>query len=59
MPRKRKSLSEAVDKELKSSFNLNSFKNKKGLASNVKFKAQDWIPLSQHFKKLHQYQEYL
>lgn len=52
MPRKRKSLSEAVDKELKSGFNLNSFKNKKGLASNVKFKAQDWIPLSPAFQEV-------
>jgi len=52
MPRKRKSLSEAVDKELKSSFNLNNFKNKKGLASNVKFKAQDWIPLSPAFQEV-------
>jgi len=52
MPRKRKSLSEAVDKELKSSFSLNSFKNKKGLASNVKFKTQDWIPLSPAFQEV-------
>jgi len=52
MPRKRKSLSEAVDKELKSSFNLNSFKNKKGLASNVKFKTQDWVPLSPAFQEV-------
>ena len=52
MPRKRKSLSEAVDKELKSSFNLNNFKNKKGLSSNVKFKAQDWIPLSPAFQEV-------
>ena len=52
MPRKRKSLSEAVDKELKSSFNLNNFKNKKGLTSNVKFKAQDWIPLSPAFQEV-------
>ena len=52
MPRKRKSLSEAVDKELKSSFNLNSFKTKKGLASNVKFKSQDWIPLSPAFQEV-------
>ncbi len=50
MPRGRKSLSAAVDKELKSSFNLKSFKNKKGLASNVKFKEQDWLPLSQAFQ---------
>ena len=52
MPRKRKSLSEAVDKELKSSFDLGSFKSKKGLASNVKFKAQDWIPLSPAFQEV-------
>jgi hypothetical protein len=52
MTNKRKSLSEAVDKELKSSFNLDSFKNKKGLASNVKFKSQDWIPLSQAFQEV-------
>ena len=52
MPRGRKSLSAAVDKELKSSFNLNNFKNKKGLASNVKFKAQDSIPLSQAFQEV-------
>ncbi len=52
MPRNRKSLSEAVDNELKSDFNLNSFKNKKGLASNVKFKAQDWVPLSPAFQEV-------
>jgi len=52
MAKKRKSLSEAVDKELKSKFNLNSFKDKKGLASNVKFKAQDWIPLSPAFQEV-------
>ena len=52
MAKKRKSLSEAVDKELKSNFSLNSFKDKKGLASNVKFKAQDWIPLSPAFQEV-------
>ena len=52
MAKKRKSLSEAVDKELKSNFNLNSFKDKKGLASNVKFKDQDWIPLSPAFQEV-------
>ena len=52
MAKKRKSLSEAVDKELKSSFSLDSFKNKKGLASNVKFKSQDWIPLSPAFQEV-------
>tara|TARA_R110000824_G_scaffold2093_4_gene9986 strand:- start:99 stop:1178 length:1080 start_codon:yes stop_codon:yes gene_type:complete len=52
MARKRKSLSEAVDKELKSNFDLGSFKDKKGLASNVKFKSQDWIPLSPAFQSV-------
>ena len=52
MARKRKSLSAAVDKELKSKFDLGSFKDKKGLASNVKFKSQDWIPLSPAFQNV-------
>ena len=52
MAKSRKSLSEAVDKELKSGFSLDSFKNKKGLASNVKFKSQDWIPLSPAFQEV-------
>ena len=52
MARKRKSLSAAVDKELKSNFDLGSFKNKKGLSSNVKFKSQDWIPLSPAFQNV-------
>ena len=52
MPRGRKSLSEAVDNELKSKFNLASFKAKKGLASNVKFKDQKWIPLSKAFQEV-------
>jgi hypothetical protein len=43
---KRKSLSEAAEKEIKSSFNLDKFKANKGLASNVKFKEQKWIPFS-------------
>ena len=50
MPRIKKSLSEAVSKEIKSKFNLNSFKEKKGLKQNVKFKEQTWIPLSQAFQ---------
>ena len=37
---------------MKSSFSLDSFKNKKGLASNVKFKSQDWIPLSPAFQEV-------
>ena len=42
----RKSLTEAADKELKSAFSLDKFKANKGLASNVKFKPQRWIPFS-------------
>ena len=52
MARKRKSLSAAVDKELKSKFDLGNFKDKKGLSSNVKFKSQDWIPLSPAFQNV-------
>ncbi len=50
MPRVKKSLSEAVSKELKSKFDLSSFKEKKGLKQNVKFKEQTWIPLSKAFQ---------
>jgi RecA/RadA recombinase len=46
-----KSLMETVSKEIKSSFNLNSFKDKKGLISNVKFKEQKWIPFSSALQK--------
>jgi len=42
----RKSLTEAADKELKNAFSLDKFKANKGLASNVKFKPQRWIPFS-------------
>tara|TARA_R110000822_G_scaffold48761_3_gene128110 strand:+ start:9010 stop:10083 length:1074 start_codon:yes stop_codon:yes gene_type:complete len=47
---RKKSLQEAVSKELKSKFDLNSFKEKKGLKQNVKFKDQEWIPLSKAFQ---------
>lgn len=40
------SLTAAVSSELRSKFDLNKFKEKKGLASNVKFKDQRWIPFS-------------
>ena len=40
------SLTATVSSELKSKFDLNRFKEKKGLASNVKFKDQRWIPFS-------------
>ncbi len=47
---KRKSLQEAVSKEIKSKFDLSSFKEKKGLKQNIKFKDQEWIPLSKAFQ---------
>ena len=50
--KKSKSLSEAVSSEIRSNFNLNSFKNKKGLISNAKFKEQQWIPLSKAFQEV-------
>jgi hypothetical protein len=46
MAKSRKSLTEAADKELKTAFSLDKFKANKGLASNVKFKEQKWIPFS-------------
>jgi len=50
MAKKNKSLSEAVSSELKKGFDLNGFKAKKGLNSSVKFKEQEWIPLSKAFQ---------
>ena len=50
MARKKKSLSEAVSAEIQSNFNLDAFKEKKGLKQNIKFKDQEWIPLSQAFQ---------
>ena len=50
MPRKSKSLSAAVSREIQSKFDLNAFKNKKGLDKNIKFKDQDWIQLSKAFQ---------
>jgi hypothetical protein len=50
--KKTKSLSEAVSSEIRSNFNLNSFKNKKGLTSKAKFKEQQWIPLSKAFQEV-------
>lgn len=48
----KKTKAKAVDK-VQSSFNLQNFKNKKGLAStSVKFKQQDWIPLSEAFQEV-------
>jgi len=50
MARKKKSLSEAVSAEIQSNFNLDAFKEKKGLKQNIKFKDQEWIPLSPAFQ---------
>jgi hypothetical protein len=49
---KKKSLTEAVSSELQSGFDLNKFKEKKLLKSNVKFKEQNWIPLSPAFQEV-------
>jgi RecA/RadA recombinase len=46
----KKSLTEAASAELKSSFDINKFKKKKGLSTSSKYKEQQWIPLSQAFQ---------
>ena len=46
MAKEKKSLSAAAGKAIQSSFNLDKFKENKGLASNVKFKTQQWVPFS-------------
>ena len=50
--KKNASLSAAVSAEIKSNFDLNNFKTKKGLDKNVKFKDQQWIPLSPAFQSV-------
>ena len=50
MAKKDTSLAAAVSAELRGSFDLNKFKEKKLLSSNVKFKDQKWIPLSKAFQ---------
>jgi len=50
MAKKKKSLSEAVSAEIQTNFSLDAFKEKKGLKQNIKFKDQEWIPLSQAFQ---------
>jgi hypothetical protein len=52
MAKSKKSLSEAVSSEIKSKFDLGKFKEKKGLAGNVKFKEQQWIPLSDAYQDI-------
>ena len=45
----KKSLTAAVSAEIKANFDLGKFKSKKGLDKNIKFKDQEWIPLSPAF----------
>jgi hypothetical protein len=44
------SLSEAASSEIRKKFNLDSFKDKKGLSTNVQFKEQKWIPFNDPIK---------
>lgn len=46
MAKQTKSLSAAVSSEIKSKFNLDNFKDKKGLSNNTKYKEQRWVPFS-------------
>lgn len=46
MAKKSTSLTAAVSSQLKSNFDLDKFKEKKSLNSQVKFKEQKWIPFS-------------
>jgi len=49
----KKSTKEAAKKAVQGNFSLNNFKKKKGLDStSVKFKKQEWIPLSQAFQDI-------
>jgi len=52
MAKQRKSLTEAVSAELKKGFDLEKFKQNKMLKTNVKFKPQQWIPLSNAFQTI-------
>src|SRR5210317_322588 len=52
MAKQRKSLTEAVSAELKKGFDLDKFKQNKMLKTNVKFKPQQWIPLSNAFQTI-------
>ena len=48
----KKSLTAAVSAEIKANFDLGKFKSKKGLDKNIKFKDQEWIPLSPAFGEI-------
>ena len=50
--KKSKDLKEAVSSEIRSKFNLDGFKTKKGLTSKAKFKEQTWIPLSEAYQEV-------
>ena len=50
--KKSESLKEIISTEIKTKFNLEGFKNKKGLSSNSKFKDQTWIPLSNAYQSV-------
>ena len=50
--KKSESLKETISTEIKNKFNLEGFKNKKGLSSNSKFKDQTWIPLSEAYQNV-------
>lgn len=53
MPRKKEtqSLNKAVMEEIQSKFDLNKFRKQKGLTTNVKFKEQKWIPVSESIQQ--------
>jgi len=50
---KKKEVQEAASAAVKKNFNLGNFKKKKGFSeSSVKFKQQEWIPLSQAYQDI-------
>lgn len=50
---KKQAVQEAASAKVKASFNLGKFKEKKGFSNaSVKFKAQEWIPLSKAFQDI-------
>tara|TARA_R110000851_G_scaffold204810_2_gene356681 strand:+ start:1372 stop:2448 length:1077 start_codon:yes stop_codon:yes gene_type:complete len=50
MTKVKRSLQKAVSDEVRKKFDLVSFKEKKGLKQNIKFKDQEWLPLSKAFQ---------
>jgi len=50
---KKKEVQEAASAAVKKNFNLGNFKKKKGFSeASVKFKKQEWIPLSQAYQDI-------